>query len=136
MSDDPIMKYATRGFKPCTDVEILKRVVDRLDITIEKLAEVSNGINKILAVHESRIDTQEETTRQLMLMMEERRREYTIHHDDMKLQYTQLRKEFIDELNLAKKELELLNRWKYLVLGGAVVIGFILSRTNILEKLF
>ena len=51
-----------------TEVELLKREVKsmnvihgRLDTAIEKLTEVSNCINRMLAVHEERLSQQEES---------------------------------------------------------------------------
>ena len=51
-----------------TEVELLKREVGnvnvihgRLDTAIEKLTEVSNCINRMLAVHEERLSQQEES---------------------------------------------------------------------------
>ena len=50
-----------------TEVELLKREVEdmkvihgRLDTAIEKITEVSNCINRMLAVHEERLSQQEE----------------------------------------------------------------------------
>ena len=51
-----------------TEVELLKREVKgmkiihgRLDTAIEKITEVSNCINRMLAVHEERLSQQEES---------------------------------------------------------------------------
>ena len=48
-----------------TEVELLKKelhdqkkIHDRLDIAIEKLTDVSNSINRMLAVHEEKITRQ------------------------------------------------------------------------------
>jgi hypothetical protein len=38
-----------------SEVEVLKNVVAKLDMSIEKIAQVSNDIGKILAVHEQRL---------------------------------------------------------------------------------
>ena len=50
-----------------TEVELLKKelrnqkkIHDRLDIAIEKLTDVSNSINRMLAVHEEKLTKQEE----------------------------------------------------------------------------
>ena len=42
------------------ELEDQKKIHDRLDIAIEKLTDVSNSINRMLAVHEEKIARQEE----------------------------------------------------------------------------
>ena len=51
-----------------TEVKLLKKelqdqakIHDRLDIAIEKLTDVSNSINRMLAVHEEKLARQEES---------------------------------------------------------------------------
>ena len=43
-----------------TTVETNRLLVDRLDRAIEKMTEVSGHISKLLAVHETRIENQDE----------------------------------------------------------------------------
>jgi len=47
-------------------LEDLKHIVIKLDDAIEKLSEVNINIGKMLAVHEQRITTQEETDNEIM----------------------------------------------------------------------
>ena len=42
------------------DIDRLSGLFGRLDVTIEKLTEVSNNVSRMLAVHENRISQQEE----------------------------------------------------------------------------
>jgi predicted transcriptional regulator len=55
-----------------TEVELIKRdltgianLVDRFDIAIEKLGDISDGMNRVLAVHELRLENQ---TKELALL--------------------------------------------------------------------
>ena len=47
-------------------LEDLKHIVIKLDDAIEKLSEVNINVGKMLAVHEQRITTQEETDNEIM----------------------------------------------------------------------
>ena len=50
-------------------------LVDRLDITIEKLTEVSTNVSHLLTIQGSRLEYQEKNHDRLQLLIEERRRE-------------------------------------------------------------
>ena len=135
------------------DVEILKRDIDRfsglfdrLDTTIEKLTEVSGGINRMLAVHENRLEQQEELMKQFITLMEERRRENSDKYDIVQNRITQTREEMQQEIKDSIKEVvakidklsetvNKLEKWKYLVVGGAIIIGFLLANLPMVEKL-
>jgi CRISPR/Cas system CMR subunit Cmr4 (Cas7 group RAMP superfamily) len=135
------------------DVEILKRDIDRfsglfdrLDTTIEKLTEVSGGINRMLAVHENRLEQQEELTKHFITLMEERRRENSDKYEVVQNRITQTREEMQQEIKDSIKEVvakidklsetvNKLEKWKYLVVGGAITIGFLLAKLPMIEKL-
>lgn len=137
-----------------TDVELLKRDIDRLgvlfdklDVTIEKLTEVSSSLNRMLAVHENRLVQQEESTRTLFSIIEDRRRQseekydqfsdkITSVRDDIQVKLADSMDKMSERLDEMAKSVNHLDRWKYFVIGGAIVIGFLISRLPILEKLF
>jgi hypothetical protein len=135
-----------------TDVELLKRDVtniqltlSKLDTAIDKIADVSNGISKILAVHD-------ESILFLKMSVEERKRlsekEIELVHkrmSEMKDENIQDRKANQEELLRAIKELDansndkivamsdrvdILERWKWAVVVGASVAGFFLSKMD------
>jgi hypothetical protein len=135
-----------------TDVELLKRDVSniqltlsKLDTAIDKIADVSNGISKILAVHD-------ESILFLKMSVEERKRlsekEIELLHkrmSEMKDENIQDRKTNQEELLRAIKELDansndkivamsdrvaMLEKWKWAVVVGASVAGFFLSKMD------
>jgi peptidoglycan hydrolase CwlO-like protein len=121
-----------------TDVEILKRDVDnihsvlsKLDSAIDKIADVSNGINKILAVHDSTIDTIKEQYAERIARQDEDVRviheRITKHEqefqDDVKAFHGR-----IDEMMKKMDErITTLEKWKWYVMGTAWGIGFLLA---------
>ena len=95
-----------------TEVELLKKdvhsiakLVDKLDVAIDKLTEVTNCLNKMIAVQEQKIEQQEQ--------------------DDLYI------KEKTKELSRRVTSLE---KWKWLTLGGAGVVGFILAKLSMISK--
>ena len=57
------------------DMAQINTLVDRLDLTIEKLTEVSTNVSQLLAVQGSRLDQQERSSNQLSLLIEKRKDE-------------------------------------------------------------
>ena len=73
-----------------TEVKLLKKelhdqtkINGRLDIAIEKLTDVSNCINRLLAVHEEKIARQEEAIVVAEQQIEVRRTELTAKIDEL-----------------------------------------------------
>ena len=58
-----------------SDMAQINVLVDRIDVTIEKLTEVSKNISELLAVQANRLEFQEKITQQLSVLMEKRRDE-------------------------------------------------------------
>jgi len=57
------------------DMKQMNSLFGRLDTAIDKMSEVSNSINQLLAVHEERIGQAEKETEDLFGLMEQRRLE-------------------------------------------------------------
>jgi predicted nucleic acid-binding Zn-ribbon protein len=121
-----------------TDIEVLKismsqmsTLISRIDTTIDKLSEVSNGINRMIAVHESRLSQQEDITREIFNIIEQRRVEFNTSMNKLKEEIETEAERSHEVLgnkidNLAK-DIEILNRWRYVVVGAAVAVGAIIS---------
>ena len=133
-----------------TKVEILKkeldnqkRIYDRLDVAIEKLTDVSNSIHRMLAVHEEKIARQEEKMMQTEIEKDERSSELSKRIDELHNRLADTVKEIIDQHQEHHKDLNkrierisdsitsrvgVLEIWRHIIIGGAIVIGFILNR--------
>lgn len=136
-----------------TDVAILKRDIDRMgelfdkiDITIEKLSDVSISLNRMIAVQETRLVQQEDTTRRIFTIIEEQRKQTEDKYDVINTRLNRIRDEMKDDMltvtnKMADKIDKLttwithIDRWKFAIIGGALVIGFLISRLPILEHL-
>jgi predicted RNase H-like nuclease (RuvC/YqgF family) len=96
-------------------------LVDRLDITLDKLTEVSNQVQQMLLVHEHRFDEAEKqhetVSRQLDQRSEAIDREINHLHKRISSLETKL-----DE------RLKKIEMWQWVIVGGASVVGFLVSR--------
>ena len=136
--------------KLATDVEILKREVadmklihGRLDNAITKITDVSNSINRMLAVHEEKLASQEDAISRQEKDTFERKQEFNkdveiIHErirttkDDLSSMMSKQHEEQSMAINSIKKDLKdrvvVLERWRWLLIGGCIVIGFIIHK--------
>ena len=120
-----------------------KGVFQRLDIAIEKLTDVSNCINRMLAVHEEKISRQEESIVEAEGLIETRRIELTIKIDDLHSRITTNTKEIMtaataqhrehtDDIQKLRNDLTIrvgiLEKWRWLIIGGSIVVGFLLHK--------
>ena len=55
------------------DMAVVGALVDRLDTTIDKLTDISNSVSSLLAVHETKLTSQEIISKQLADLVEARR---------------------------------------------------------------
>ena len=125
-----------------------KGVFQRLDIAIEKLTDVSNCINRMLAVHEEKIARQEEAIFDAEGLIETRRIELTVKIDDLHSRITtntkeimtaatQQHKEHTDDIQKLRNDLTtrvgVLEKWRWLIIGGSIVTGFLLHKFMIVS---
>ena len=133
-----------------TEVKLLKKelhdqkkIHDRLDVAIEKLTDVSNSIHRMLAVHEEKLTRQEEAIFQAEEQIEVRRTEVLQQITELHSRITTNTKDIMSaaaaqhqqqnkEIQRIRDELVsrvgVLERWRHVLIGGSIVIGFILHK--------
>ena len=138
-----------------TEVKLLKKeledqakIHEKLDVAIEKLTDVSNSIHRMLAVHEEKIARQEEAIFEAEQQIEVRRTELTAKIDELHSRITTNTKEMMalmseqhkeqtDAMTKLKTELQsrvgVLEKWRWLIIGGSIVVGFIAQKIIILS---
>lgn len=133
----------------------------KLDTTIEKISEMSNNVGRLLAVHEERLDILANMDRNLEEKIEKRKLELTADVKELHSRITTVNRDLCDRIDESEKSLkqeisklteaiknehreekeiiasvekrvELLERWKWFVVGGAVVVGWLLSKVPFL----
>jgi chromosome segregation ATPase len=140
-----------------TDVEILKKDVSniqgllgKVDDAIDKIADASNGISQILAVHQSKIDgtaddisTLARASEKSDELLHQRIKEKDQEQKDLANENHESLMDFLKDhddrsivsLEEIYKRIRVLEQWKWVVVGGAAAIVYLLSESNILEQI-
>lgn len=133
-----------------TEVKVLSSVVSKIDTTIEKLTELSNNISKLLAVHDERLDQLERANGekaddikdihsrittisreicdkldQVEDVLEKRLQEHSEKSDTY---HRSIKSELDGKLKTIDDRVSLLERWRWIIIGGAAVVGYIIDK--------
>ena len=130
------------------EVHDQSKIHDRIDVAIEKLTDVSNSIHRMLAVHEEKIARQEEAIFQAEEQIEVRRNELAAKIDDLHSRITTNKTEIMaaavaqhEKQNVEIQKLHneinmrvgILEKWRWLIIGGSIVVGFLLHKFMIVS---
>lgn len=132
-------------------------LVDRLDTTIDKLTEVSSNISQLLAVHENKLSTLELLSKNITDMVEKRRIEtedklqqlharissgekelaekIDLQYDEILEEIKEMRKESADQHSKLSARITAMEKWMWIIVGGAIVVGFLINKLNV-QQLF
>ena len=121
------------------DIEGMKKDIanaslfhSRLDTAIDKLTDVSTSIKSMLAVHEQKLTQTEKTEEILFDKVRERGEELDMVYRDLQRDITQVEKRLLLEMKTLKScfdgRVSVLERWRWLIIGGALAIGFIVAK--------
>ena len=123
------LKVQLEGLKK--DVENVNNLNDRLDTAIQKLTDVSTSIKSMLAVHEEKISRQEQIDDIIFGKLKDRETEIDKVHRELSKEIQHLEKRLLVEIKTIKLDFGarggILERYKWLIMGGAIVLGWILS---------
>ena len=123
------IKVQIAGLKK--DIENVNNLNGRLDLAIEKLTDVSTSIKQMLAVHEEKISRQEQIDEIIFEKLKERAGEIDQVHRDLTKEIQQVEKRLLIEMKQMKLDIGgrvgILERYKWLVIGGAIVVGWVFS---------
>lgn len=155
--DSDVKKLAENVNSLQKDMAQVGSLVDRLDVTIEKLTEVSTTVSQLLAVQGNRLEFQEKVAEKLQDLVEKRRQETDNHvkdlHHKVERIESELREEIVDSENKIITKIEemsknsttqhesinkdmsdrmsKLERWMWVLVGGGLVIGFLLNKVPV-----
>lgn len=133
-----------------SQIKVLENVVERIDTSIEKLTEVSNSIGKLLAVHDERINTLEkgydratdeikdlhsrittisrEICDKLDQIEDSLEKRIITHSDNSEKLHKELKSELEVKLRSLDSRINILETWRWVVIGGAAVLGYIADK--------
>ena len=120
------------------DIAVLKaekdtsiQVHQRLDDAITRLTDISAGIKSMLAVHEEKLRRVDTSQEDLFSILEQRRREWEEDleklHSRISTQSRELREAIDQVTNRLDSRVGVLEKWRWLIIGGAILLGFILQ---------
>ena len=123
------------------EVSDMKMIYSRLDKAIEKISDVSNSINRMLAVHEEKITQQEEilirSDAEFSANVKELHSRITTNTKELMALMSEQHKEQTEAMLKLKNELQnrvgVLEKWRWLIIGGSIVVGFILQKMIIMS---
>ena len=129
-----------------TDIELLKRDVSemkaihlRLDKAIDKIADVSSSLHTIMAVHEEKLMRQEEALdgqeKEFREIIQELHSRISNNADKTTNHMNEMERRISDELQKIREELSnrvgVLEKWRWVIIGGSIVVGFIITKLPI-----
>ena len=117
------------------DIENVNSINNRLDTAIDKLTDVSTSIKSMLAVHEEKIQRQEQIDEIIFDKLKERANEIDVVYRDLQREINQTEKRLLVEIKSLKNDIGsrvgILEKWKWLIVGGSIVVGWVLSKNFI-----
>ena len=119
-----------------SEIKSLNTVSGKLDTAIEKLTDVSSSIKSMLAVHEEKINRSGEIDDELFSQIESRRQELTADIKELHSRLNTNTRELRECIQNLANQIKQQERFKWLLVGGAMAIGFFLSNAQVLDKLF
>lgn len=134
------------------DITKISTIVDRFDVAIDKLTEVSTSVSQLLAVHETKITAHDVLTKQTVELMEKRRVEtddkiQILHerissgerelktnidkqYDELMTEIKEMRAESTKQHTILSDRITAMEKWMWIVMGGAIVVGVILGQVD------
>ena len=123
------------------DIEQINGIHGRLDTAIDRLTDVSSSIKSMLAVHEEKIQRQEKIDEVIFDKLKDRAEEITDVYRELKKDIELTEKRVLIEIKSLKNDIGsrvgMLEKYRHIIIGGAIVAGFILSKnfTIIMEMM-
>jgi hypothetical protein len=131
------------------DMAVVGALVDRLDTTIDKLTDISNSVSSLLAVHETKLTSQEIISKQLSELVEARRVEtddkiQILHerissgerelkasideqYDELMKEIKEMRAESATQHTVLSDRITTMEKWMWTVIGGSAIVGAIIT---------
>ena len=114
------------------DIENVNGIQGRLDTAIDKLTDVSTSIKSMLAVHEEKLNRSEQIDDVIFSKLKDRQTEIDDIQRELKSNIELSEKRLLCEIKTIRNDIgdrvSLLEKWRWLILGGSIVIGWVLSK--------
>lgn len=114
------------------EVQTMSRLMERLSENIDKLTELSNNVSQVLAVQTSRLNQQEKTIENIISTADKNNkeidREISGSHKELLQEIKEMKESMHKTISEQRNKIDQIERWTWIVSGGAAVVGFIISK--------
>ena len=114
------------------DIENINNIQGRLDTAIDKLTDVSTSIKSMLAVHEEKIQRQEQIDDIIFKKLKDRDSEVDEVFRDLQREMDQVEKRLLNEIRSLRNDIGgrvgVLEKYRWIIIGGFLAVGWILSK--------
>ena len=114
------------------DIENINNIQGRLDTAIDKLTDVSTSIKSMLAVHEEKIQRQEQVDEIIFRKIKDRDSELDDIFRDLQREMDQVEKRLLNEIKSLRNDISgrvgVLEKYRWIIIGGFLAVGWILSK--------
>ena len=129
------------------DVNMITKLCEKFDITIDKMQQVAQDISKIVYLQEKKFEMQEQLNKEVDQVLEKQSKEHTADIKELNdriektenviLNEIKILRNDIEDINSAlNKKIEELNIWRYTVMGGVALVVFVISNFSDILKMF
>ena len=127
------IKVQLAGLKQ--EIENINSIHNRLDTAIDKLTDVSTSIKSMLAVHEEKLSQSEKIDEVIFTKIRERADEIERVNRELTDHINMTEKRLLNEIKSLRNDIgpriNVLEKWKWVILGGSIVVCWVLSRNFI-----
>ena len=138
-----------------TEIALLKKdaktgelIHQRLEVAVDKLTEITISLKGMLIQQEQKISKAEQTDDDIFITLESRRKEWdndlkelhsriTTNSRELREHQIQSENKMLNEIRAVRTQLServgVLEKWRWLIIGGSIVVGFIAQKMIILS---
>ena len=144
MADD-LNKIQTKIALLEKDAKTGEQIHQRLEVAIGKLSDCAISLKAMLATQEQKLSKAEQTDEDIFITLESRRKEWdidlkelhsriTTNTRDLREHQIQSENNMLSELRAMRAQLServgVLEKWRWLIIGGAIIIGLMMSNPS------
>ena len=144
MADD-LSKIQTKIALLEKDAKTGEQIHRRLEIAIDKLSDCAISLKGMLAQQEQKLTKAEQTDEDIFITLEARRKEWdndlkelhsriTTNTKELREHQIQSENNMLNELRQMRQQLServgVLEKWRWLIIGGSIIIGLMMSNPN------
>tara|TARA_Y100001972_G_scaffold108301_1_gene138213 strand:- start:128 stop:589 length:462 start_codon:yes stop_codon:yes gene_type:complete len=145
MADNDLNKLQTKIALLEKDAKTGEQIHRRLEIAIDKLSDCAISLKGMLAQQEQKLTKAEQTDEDIFITLEARRKEWdndlkelhariTTNTKELREHQIQSENNMLNELRHMRQQLServgVLEKWRWLIIGGSIIIGLMMSNPN------